>query len=94
MFNVLTFDNIPAERLNWLPREKFSIAPDVRSPDAILLRSHDLHAAPIPETVLAVGRAGSGVNNIPVDALSKRGVPMFNAPGANANAVRELTIAA
>jgi len=94
MFNVLTYDNIPADRLKWLPRQKFSIAPDVPHPDAILLRSHDLHKSPIPETVLAVGRAGSGVNNIPVDALSKRGVPVFNAPGANANAVKELTIAA
>ena len=58
------------------------------------LRSHDLHDAPIPGTVLAVGRAGSGVNNIPVELLSKRGIPVFNAPGANANAVKELTIAA
>jgi len=94
MFNVQTFDNIPADRLNWLPREKFSIAPDVLRPDAILLRSHDLRGAPIPETVLAIGRAGSGVNNIPVETLSKRGIPVFTAPGANANAVKELTIAA
>ena len=94
MFNVQTYDNIPADRLTWLPRGKFSIGPDVSRPDAILLRSHDLHDAPIPGTVLAVGRAGSGVNNIPVKSLSKRGIPVFNAPGANANAVKELTIAA
>jgi D-3-phosphoglycerate dehydrogenase / 2-oxoglutarate reductase len=94
MFNVQTYDNIPADRLNWLPRARFSIGPDVLRPDAILLRSHDLHDAPIPTTVLAVGRAGSGVNNIPVEQLSKRGIPVFNAPGANANAVKELTIAA
>ena len=94
MFNVQTYDNIPADRLTWLPRGKFSIGPDVSRPDAILLRSHDLHDAPIPGTVLAVGRAGSGVNNIPVESLSKRGIPVFNAPGANANAVKELTIAA
>ena len=94
MFNVLTYDNIPIDCLNWLPRERFSVAPDVPRPDAIILRSHDLHGAPIPETVLAVGRAGSGVNNIPVESLSKRGIPVFNAPGANANAVKELTIAA
>jgi D-3-phosphoglycerate dehydrogenase len=94
MFNVLTYDDIPGEKLNWLPREKFTLAPQLLRPDAILLRSHDLHAEPIPETVLAVGRAGSGVNNIPVELLSKRGVPVFNAPGANANAVKELTIAA
>jgi D-3-phosphoglycerate dehydrogenase len=94
MFNVLTYDNIPVESLNWLPQQKFKLAPELSRPDAILLRSHDLHAEPIAETVLAVGRAGSGVNNIPVDSLSQRGVPVFNAPGANANAVKELTIAA
>ena len=94
MFNLLTYDNISADGLNWLPRGKFAIAPEVPRPDAILLRSHDLHGAPLPETVLAVGRAGSGVNNIPVDSCSKRGIPVFNAPGANANAVKELTIAA
>ncbi|ARN82816.1 3-phosphoglycerate dehydrogenase family protein [Methylocystis bryophila] len=94
MFNVQTYDNIPAERLQWVSREKFSIGPEVSRPDAILLRSHDLHDAPIPATLLAVGRAGSGVNNIPIEALSKRGIPVFNAPGANANAVKELTIAA
>ena len=94
MFTVLTYDNISTDRLSWLSQEKFSIAPDVPHPDAILLRSHDLHGVPIPETVLAVGRAGSGVNNIPIETLSKRGIPVFNAPGANANAVKELTIAA
>jgi len=94
MFNVRTYDNIPIESLNWLPTERFRLAPEIPNPDAILLRSHDLHGEPVPETVLAVGRAGSGVNNIPVEALSRRGVPVFNAPGANANAVKELTIAA
>ncbi len=63
MFNLQTYDNIPADRLNWLPRERFSVGPNVSRPDAILLRSHDLHDAPIPTTVLAVGRAGSGVNS-------------------------------
>jgi len=67
--------------------------PGCPHPDAILLRSFDLHGLPIPETVLAVGRAGSGVNNIPVEVYSKRGIPVFNTPGANANAVKELTIA-
>ncbi len=94
MYNIRTYDNIPIDNLNWLTREKFTLAPELTRPDAILLRSHDLKAEPIPETVLAVGRAGSGVNNIPVDTLSERGVPVFNAPGANANAVKELTIAA
>lgn len=93
MFSVRTYDNIPVN-LSWLSHEKFKLDPELPRPDAILLRSHDLKSEPIPETVLAVGRAGSGVNNIPVESLSKRGVPVFNAPGANANAVKELTIAA
>jgi D-3-phosphoglycerate dehydrogenase len=93
MFNILAYNKIPAEGLSWLPREKYSITPECAHPDAILLRSFNLHDVPIPETALAVGRAGSGVNNIPVEAYSKRGIPVFNAPGANANAVKELTIA-
>jgi hypothetical protein len=93
MFNILAYNKIPAEGLSWLPREKYSITPECAHPDAILLRSFNLHDVPIPETVLAVGRAGSGVNNIPVEAYSKRGIPVFNAPGANADAVKELTIA-
>ena len=92
MFNILTYDNIPQEGLNWLPREKFLVGPNCPHPDAILLRSFDLHGVPIAESVLAIGRSGSGVNNIPVDAFSKRGIPVFNAPGANANAVKELAI--
>ena len=62
-------------------------------PDAILLRSADMHALEIPSSVLAVGRAGAGTNNIPVAKLSQRGIPVFNAPGANANAVKELVLA-
>src|SRR6185295_15362780 len=62
-------------------------------PDVILVRSHDMHAMEIPASVKAIGRAGAGVNNIPVAKMSKRGVPVFNAPGANANAVKELVIA-
>ncbi len=93
MFSVRTYDNIPVS-LGWLSQEKVKLDPELACPDAILLRSHDLKAEPIPETVLAVGRAGSGVNNIPVEVLSQRGVPVFNAPGANANAVKELTVAA
>jgi D-3-phosphoglycerate dehydrogenase / 2-oxoglutarate reductase len=93
MFNVVTYDSIPADGLKWLSREKYAIGSECPHPDAILLRSFDLHGLPIPETVLAVGRAGSGVNNIPVEAYSKRGIPVFNTPGANANAVKELTIA-
>ncbi|HUN26279.1 MAG TPA: phosphoglycerate dehydrogenase [Steroidobacteraceae bacterium] len=90
---ILTLNNISARGLERLPRDRYEVGPDVSSPDAILVRSADMHALEIPSSVLAVGRAGAGVNNIPVANLSKRGVPVFNAPGANANAVKELVIA-
>jgi D-3-phosphoglycerate dehydrogenase len=93
MFKILTYNNIAAAGLEKLPREHYEVASEIQHPDAILLRSFDLHGVPIPETVKAVGRAGAGVNNIPVAEYSKRGVPVFNAPGANANAVKELVIA-
>ncbi len=76
-----------------MPRERYEVASALIEPHAILLRSADMHAMAIPASVLAVARAGAGVNNVPVAALSKRGVPVFNAPGANANAVKELVIA-
>ena len=75
------------------PTDRYEIGPEIENPDAILLRSQDLHDVAISDTVKAVGRAGSGVNNIPVSEFSERGVPVFNAPGANANAVTELAIA-
>ena len=93
MYRIRTYDNIAQRGLERYPRDQYEVAPDVEQPDAIMLRSFDLHSVEIPEPVLAVGRAGSGVNNIPVDALSERGVVVFNAPGANANAVKELVIA-
>ncbi len=93
MFKVLTFNNIAVEGLRRLPRERYETASEIAHPDAILLRSHNLHDIEIPDTVAAIGRAGAGTNNIPVDAMSARGVPVFNAPGANANAVKELAIA-
>jgi D-3-phosphoglycerate dehydrogenase len=93
MFKILTYNNISASGLEKFPRERYEVASEIRHPDAILLRSFDLHGVPIPDTVKAVGRAGAGVNNIPVAEYSKRGVPVFNAPGANANAVKELVIA-
>ncbi|MGH8149053.1 MAG: phosphoglycerate dehydrogenase [Steroidobacteraceae bacterium] len=92
-YRVLTLNNLSARGLERLPRERYEVGPEVASPDAILVRSADMHALEIPASVLAVGRAGAGVNNIPVTALSKRGVPVFNAPGANANAVKELVLA-
>lgn len=93
MFKILTYNNISAKGLERLPRENYEIASEIQHPDAILLRSHDLHGVPIPETVRAVGRAGAGVNNIPVAEYTRRGIPVFNAPGANSNAVKELVIA-
>jgi len=92
-FKVLTLNSIAVAGLDRLPRERYEIASEIGHPDAILVRSADMHAREIPESLKAVGRAGVGVNNIPVDDLSRRGIPVFNAPGANANAVKELVIA-
>ena len=92
MFRIQTFNNIAVRGLDRFPRDRYEVASSLTDPDAIMLRSHNLHATPIPESVVAVGRAGSGVNNIPVQGLSERGVAIFNAPGANANAVKELVI--
>jgi D-3-phosphoglycerate dehydrogenase len=93
MFKILTLNNIAVEGLRHLPRERYEVASEITHPDAILLRSFNMHDMEIPDTVAAIGRAGAGTNNIPIDAMSKRGVPVFNAPGANANAVKELVIA-
>lgn len=90
---VLVINQIAAAGLSRLPAEVYSVGKDVAQPAAILLRSADLHAMDIPASVQAIARAGAGTNNIPVDAMSRRGVPVFNAPGANANAVKELVIA-
>jgi D-3-phosphoglycerate dehydrogenase len=94
LFQILVFNSISASGLKRLPAARYRVGKDAASPDAILLRSHPLLVAEIPESVKEVGRAGAGVNNIPVDELSRRGVPVFNAPGANANAVKELVLAA
>lgn len=93
MYKVLTLNNIAVEGLRRLPRQRYEVASEITHPDAIILRSHNMHDMDIPETVAAIGRAGAGTNNIPIDAMSARGVPVFNAPGANANAVKELAIA-
>ena len=93
MFNILTYNNISPIGLNRFPGEQYKVAADVAEPDAIMLRSFKLHGMEIPESVKAVGRAGAGVNNIPVAEYTKRGIPVFNAPGANSNAVAELAIA-
>jgi D-3-phosphoglycerate dehydrogenase len=91
-FKIQTLNNIAVGGLDRLPRAHYEIASEFNRPDAILVRSADMHKLEIPSSVLAVGRAGAGVNNIPVARLSERGVPVFNAPGANANAVKELVL--
>ncbi|MBI2779690.1 MAG: phosphoglycerate dehydrogenase [Gammaproteobacteria bacterium] len=93
MFKILTLNNISVAGLERLPRNRYEVASEIQHPDAILLRSFKMHDYPIPPSVKAVGRAGAGVNNIPVDKLSALGIPVFNAPGANANAVAELVLA-
>ncbi len=93
MFKVLTLNNIADAGLQRLPGDHFEVGTEISDPDAVLLRSYDLHSMDIPDSVAAIGRAGAGVNNIPVDAMSARGIPVFNAPGANANAVKELAVA-
>jgi D-3-phosphoglycerate dehydrogenase len=93
MFKVLTLNNIAESGLRRLPGEIYEVGEGVAEPDAILLRSYDMHSMEIAESIAAIGRAGAGVNNIPIDAMSERGVPVFNAPGANANAVKEMVMA-
>ena len=93
MYKILTLNNISVKGLQRLPRESYEVASEVSHPDAVLLRSYKMHDMDIPESVAAIGRAGAGVNNIPVDKMTNLGVPVFNAPGANANAVKELVLA-
>lgn len=93
-FKVLTFNKLAEEGLQRLPAERYEVGPDVTEPDAIMLRSYTMHGMPLPGSLRAVARAGAGVNNIPVETLSRQGIPVFNAPGANANAVKELVIGA
>ncbi len=93
MYKILTLNNISVAGLERLPRDHYEIASEIQHPDAILLRSYNMHDMAIPPTLKAVGRAGAGVNNIPVEKMSQHGIAVFNAPGANANAVKELVIA-
>ncbi len=94
MFTIKTYNAISEKGLNRLSPQEYTIDPDAAAPDAIMLRSYKMHDEPVADTVCAIGRAGAGVNNIPVAAMSDRGIVVFNAPGANANAVKELVIAA
>ena len=93
MKKILTLNNISPAGLEHFPRDAYEVASEMQHPDAILLRSFNMHDMDVPASVNAIGRAGAGVNNIPVERMSQKGIPVFNAPGANANAVKELVIA-
>jgi len=92
-FRILTLNQISPRGLERLPADRYEVGPELANPDAILVRSAEIPAASIAPSVRTIGRAGVGVNNIPVADMSRRGVPVFNAPGANANAVKELVLA-
>jgi D-3-phosphoglycerate dehydrogenase len=93
VYKILTLNNISSLGLARLPGDVYKIGSDTVEPDAILVRSANMHEMAIPRSLKAVGRAGAGVNNIPVAKMSQLGIPVFNAPGANANAVKELVVA-
>ncbi len=91
-FKIQTLNNISSLGLERLPRATYEVATEIANPDAVMVRSADMHKIEIANSIKAIGRAGAGTNNIPVAAMSARGVPVFNAPGANANAVKELVL--
>lgn len=92
MYNVLTLNSISEVGLNKLNPKKYVISNEIADPDGIILRSYDMHQMELPETLAAVARAGAGTNNIPIDKCSEKGIVVFNTPGANANAVKELVL--
>jgi D-3-phosphoglycerate dehydrogenase len=94
MFRIQTMNKISSPGLELFPRDRYEVASEIPNPDALLVRSADLQSLAIPDSVLAIARAGAGVNNIPVSQCSDRGIVVFNTPGGNANAVKELVIAA
>lgn len=94
MFNILTLNKISATGLSYFDKAKYAVADDFTDPDAIIVRSASMHDMELSENTMAIARAGAGVNNIPVDACTEKGVVVFNTPGANANAVKELVICA
>ncbi len=93
MARIQTLNKISSVGLDVLPRESYEIASELANPDAIILRSFKMHDMELPESLLAVARAGAGVNNIPIEKCSEKGIVVFNTPGANANSVKELVIA-
>lgn len=93
MYKIQTLNTISASGLNLLPHALYEVASEIQHPDAILVRSHNMCSMTLPPSVKVIGRAGAGVNNIPVAAMTQLGIPVLNTPGANANAVREMVIA-
>lgn len=93
MYKIRTYNSISVKGLNRFPRESYEVAGELPNPDAFMLRSHKLHGETFPGSLKAVARAGAGVNNVPLDRCNEKGVVVFNAPGANANAVKELVLA-
>ncbi|MEA5065795.1 MAG: 3-phosphoglycerate dehydrogenase, partial [Eubacteriales bacterium] len=94
MFRIKTLNPISPVYRDYLPDDEYEVAPSVPRPDAIIVRSADMHNMDLEDSVLAVARAGAGYNNIPVAELAERGVVVFNTPGANANAVKEMAVTA
>ena len=94
MYKIQTLNKISAVGLDRLPRDNYETASSITDPDAILVRSQDMHNMELSETVKAVARAGAGTNNIPIPELTQKGIVVFNTPGANANAVKELVMLA
>ncbi len=94
MYKIRTYNALAAKGLDRFSSDNYQVGPDVSSADALMLRSQKLHEETIDESVIGVARAGAGVNNIPVDEYAQRGIVVFNTPGANANAVKELVAAA
>src|SRR6056297_464184 len=91
MFKIQTLNKIDTDGLSLFPLDKYEIASDIPNPDAIVLRSFKMHNMELPQSLKAVARAGAGVNNIPIDNCTEKGIVVFNTPGANANGVMELT---
>ena len=92
MYNIQTLNKIAACGTDLLDKSKYAIADDAANPDAILVRSADMHSMELGSNLLAIARAGAGVNNIPIDSCSEKGILVFNTHGANANAVKEIVI--
>ncbi len=92
MYKIQTLNRISSVGLNLLPHDLYEVASAMEHPDAVVVRSHNMLKMDMPGTLLAIARAGAGVNNIPVEACSKRGIVVFNTPGANANGVKELVL--